>query len=526
MLVLLAGCGGGGADSGAGGNPNPPPPSIASIGVSPASASIGIGQTQPFTATAKDAHGNTMSGVTFSWSSDNAVVATVAATGLASGAGAGTVHISASASGITGSGTLQVSGSASSNAISSSFFGMTTTSPDDFPAVNIGALGHPSTFAWGWIEQSKGVYTWDGFDAQVEDARAHGLVDSNNTVNLVVTFGSTPGWAAADPSSCDVTNGVMLCTSPPAHIQDWIDFVTAVVNHYNGVTQPHIKYYELWNEANGSNYWTGTVADMLSLAQHAYPIIHSDPYSLLLTPSVTGPLGFGVSTGTSTWLTQYLDAGGSNYADVATFHGYVARTGVTPYPMPEQDSTSGCIPFLNCYGSVITRTNAFRALYDAHGLAGKPILVTEGSWGNNNVTDPDTQTAWLARWYVLQASLASQDNVQSVHWFAWGGGTWGNIETVSKTPTPAGLAYSQVYQWLVGASFGTPCSSDSNATWTCGLTRTGGYQAQAVWNTGGAATYNPPSQFTRYRDLQGNVSPVSGPVSIGIKPILLETGNP
>lgn len=526
LIVLLAGCGGGGGSSGgAGAQPPPPPPAIADIVVSPALAGIRVGQTQQFTATAKDASGNTLPGVIFTWSSKNTAVATVDRNGMTTAVGVGTADISAAAGSFTASGTIDVS-SVGSNAISSSFFGMTTTSPDDYPGVNIGALGHPATFAWGWIEQSKGVYTWEGFDAHVDNAKAHGLVDANNTVNLVVTFGSTPGWAAADPSSCYATKGVTLCTSPPANIQDWIDFVTAVVNHYNGVTRPHIKYYELWNEANGSTYWTGSVTDMVTLAHAAYPVIHSDPYSLLLTPSVTGPVGTGVSTSASTWLSQYLDAGGSKYADAATFHGYVARTGVTPYPMPEQDSTPGCTPFLECYGSVITRTNAMRVLFDLHGLAGKPIFVTEGSWGNNNVTDPDTQTAWLARWYLLYASLASQDNLLSVHWFAWGGGTWGNIETGSKTPTAAGLAYDHIYQWLVGATFTTPCASDSNATWTCGLTRAGGYQAQAVWNTNGATSYNPPSQFTQFRDLQGNVVPISGPVTIGIKPILLETGNP
>jgi hypothetical protein len=50
------------------------------------------------------------------------------------------------------------------------------------------------------------------------------------------------------------------CTAPPDNIQDWISFVTTLINHHNGVTAPHVKYYEIWNEANSSAFWTGSVA--------------------------------------------------------------------------------------------------------------------------------------------------------------------------------------------------------------------------------------------------------------------------
>ena len=38
-------------------------------------------------------------------------------------------------------------------------------------------------------------------------------------------------------------------------------------------------------------WWTGTTAQMVELAQAAYPIVHADPNSMLLTPSVAGPVG-------------------------------------------------------------------------------------------------------------------------------------------------------------------------------------------------------------------------------------------
>jgi hypothetical protein len=61
------------------------PGAVASILVAPASASVQTGATQQFSATARDQFGNTLSGVSYTWSSTAMGVATVSASGLASG---------------------------------------------------------------------------------------------------------------------------------------------------------------------------------------------------------------------------------------------------------------------------------------------------------------------------------------------------------------------------------------------------------------------------------------------------------
>jgi hypothetical protein len=94
--LFLAACGGGGA------------PTINSIEVTPATASKQVGQTQQFTAVAKDASGNPISGVTFTWSSSNTSVATVNNNGLATAVAVGSATITASAGGKSGTATLTV----------------------------------------------------------------------------------------------------------------------------------------------------------------------------------------------------------------------------------------------------------------------------------------------------------------------------------------------------------------------------------------------------------------------------------
>jgi uncharacterized protein (TIGR03437 family) len=412
----------------------------------------------------------------------------------------------------------------SNTPIPSTFFAMSANG-GNYPRVTIGTLAHQS-FAWPVIEPSRGKFNFQVFDNYLADAQAHGLVDpATNTVNMAMTLAAgTPGWAVADQKSCG--NNSAVCTSPPDSIQDWKDFLTAVIQHYNGKTQPHIKYYELWNEFNITLWWTGTDAQMLELGQAAHPIIHQDPYSLLLTPSVAGPVGTTSPASAVTAMTSYLQAGGFKYADGGAFHGYIAaQTGVDPFPFPEQDTTAGCKPFASCHGSIITIATQMRAVFDQNGLAGKPIFQTEGSWGNNTITDPDIQVAWLARYNLLQAGLHSALNLQMAAWFTWADPAfgWGDIATTSLEPTAAGLAYNQVYNWVVGATISQPCAGAANGTWTCTLTRPGGYVAQAVWNTQGSISYTPGASYTQYRDLAGNTKPImAGSVVIGANPILVE----
>jgi hypothetical protein len=136
--------------------------------------------------------------------------------------------------------------------------------------------------------------------------------------------------------------------------------------------------------------------------------------------------------------------------------------------------------------------------------------------------------AWLARWLLLQAGMSSSYNLRMTAWYTWGGGakqTWGDIETDTGAPTAAAYAYTQVFNWAAGATFAQPCSATPDGTWTCALTRPGGYRGIVVWRTTGNGTYVPGSDYVAVRDLAGNAAktdPAAG-VAIGAKPVLVET---
>jgi hypothetical protein len=145
--------------------------------------------------------------------------------------------------------------------------------------------------------------------------------------------------------------------------------------------------------------------------------------------------------------------------------------------------------------------------------------------------DLDAGAAFVARWLILQASAG----VQRAYWFMWDNGGnprgWGGMWDQNNGINKAGIAYGEVYKWLVGATFSKPCSGDHDV-WTCDLSRPGGYQARLVWNaahsydTRATSKYSVDKLFTQMRDLDGGRAPISGgSVAIGSKVVLLEGGS-
>src|SRR5439155_25313547 len=81
---------------------------VASVSVTPATASLAAGNTVQLTGVAKDAAGNTLSGQSFGWSSNNTSVATVSASGLVTSVTAGSATITATSGGLTGTSAVTV----------------------------------------------------------------------------------------------------------------------------------------------------------------------------------------------------------------------------------------------------------------------------------------------------------------------------------------------------------------------------------------------------------------------------------
>ena len=111
-LILAAGCGGGDSPGVMRPPPGPPPPPApvpTTVSVTPATASLtALGRTVQLAAEVRDQGGQVLTGVTVTWSSTNASVATVAANGLVTAVGRGIATITAAAGNATGSARVTV----------------------------------------------------------------------------------------------------------------------------------------------------------------------------------------------------------------------------------------------------------------------------------------------------------------------------------------------------------------------------------------------------------------------------------
>ncbi|HEY6769283.1 MAG TPA: hypothetical protein VI386_31445 [Candidatus Sulfotelmatobacter sp.] len=484
---------------------------------------------------------NLPAGVTAAFSpastSSNSTLTFTASSGAAPGSQ--NVTVTGTGNGTTETGTVELTifVPPPPGTIPTSFFALNNVNPGDDPAadgMSYGAIGHPIRLAWPYIEPSRGTFDFSLYDQYAAIAPREG--SNNNIAVMDLTLGMTPSWAVSDQRTCRVLpqiSTVSGCQAPPDNVQDWTDFITALVQHYNGSSsaRPYIKYYEIWNEWSvvdaDNGFWAGTIPQLVALEQSACAIIHAQAlnFSFVLTPSTVGPAATSNKSAPHS-LQQFFTAGGSNCVDGVSFHGNLGLITLNPFPLPGE----GCQQS-GCNGTIVQIVDSYRQIMNLNGLpAVVPLFDTEGGFEAANVSDNDQRAAWLAQFYVLQAGLFNADQLQWVSWFTWGApGVAGNIETGNRTPDAAGVAYNQVYNWLLGR-LPDPCTQNGKV-WSCGMTGAANYQAEIIWDdsqtcSGGNCTTSVqplPSWVTNARDLTGNqVSITNGTIPVGLKPIILE----
>lgn len=403
-----------------------------------------------------------------------------------------------------------------------------------------------SNFNWTNMDFWLGLAQQNGVDVLYDLSRTPSFAQCTAGDTICSLAGSASvACAYGPPTVTDPTEGGPGQCLPPSDLnadgtgtnQFWIDWVTAVAAHSKASTTAHIKYYEIWNEPSIAKSWQGTAAQLVRLTQDARCIIIGtncsslstysqtgiDPSAMITTPAYVGLTTSDPASDASFFMSQFLTQclGGSpcggQLVDIIAFHGYVGT-----------DPPENFVPEFNNLTGVLS------------GILGGPnklpVFNTEGSWNSvNPVTDPDQQAAWLSRYVLLQYSAG----VQKFYWYSWDGGTVG-LWTAASGTSKAGHTYGIMNMWLgkgttsgVATSTG-PCSAQGSI-YTCNYTRSGGYQALAVWdasqtcNAGNCttSTFDVPSKYVQYIDTTGTTTSLNGAttVNISLRPILLETGN-
>jgi peptidoglycan hydrolase-like protein with peptidoglycan-binding domain len=389
--------------------------------------------------------------------------------------------------------------------LSNTFFGLQTAYLGSWPSIPFGSVRlyeDAPQMSWADIETSRGQYNWGPLDSWLAAAGASGQ-------DVVYNLAFTPTWASGNPTqNChDAFNGTGLgCNAAPSDVGSgdnyWKEFVTALVNHSLASPTAHIKYYELWNEADTSTFYTGTTAQLVTLAQDAYTIIHAlDPTAVVLGPALAES-GSNLDT---TWLSSYYALGGQNYQDAVSIHPYI------------QSSDPSTLSTL--LAPLLTVMNTYN-------ISNQPIWATEDGPGTTALTDFQMK-AYLGTFYTL----AWSQNIARSYWFAYdGGGFQGSFAPLWDTSgvRPAGIAYTQLYGWLTGSSkpngsTSNPCYQTFDYTQHCLLTLSNGNPAEIVWNRNATTTITVNSSFTKYETLDDSLlHNISGStIDVGIEPVLL-----
>jgi Glycosyl hydrolases family 39 len=370
-----------------------------------------------------------------------------------------------------------------------------------WPSITFGSWRLWDTYTtWPDIESSKGRWNFENLDKYVALAEEH-------HVEVLLTLAFSPHWASTRAD--DKGYGPPGAAAEPKDIADWQNYVRTVATRYKG----RIHNYEIWNEPNLKGYYSGSAAQLVQLALVAYKTLKQiDPTIVVSSPPPTG-------ANSLSWFDEYLKAGGGKYADVIGYHLYV-----NPEPPEEM------VPLIEQVKQIMRND----------GVGDKPLWDTETGWAiqnrqsvvkpapgrgfNSVVLSEDVAAAYMARAFVL--SWAS--GVSRLYWYAWDNWNMGLVDRDGRTLKLPAIAYGEVENWLVGATM-TSCGSDAAGTWTCSISRNGGYRGWIMWNPTAIrqliklripATWH----VDQMRDLLGRVTPLSpgATVEVSYMPRLLE----
>lgn len=201
--------------------------------------------------------------------------------------------------------------------------------------------------------------SWEKYDQIVDLTEQYDL-------ELIVRLSNPPAWSRAAGDEIGTY-------APPDNVQDFADFVSAVVSRYKG----RVRYYQLWNEPNIYPEWGEqpiSPEDYVKLLKAGATAARAaDPDAVIIagalaaTIDLDGTVTAGRNFNDLLFLQRMYDAGAAPYFDIMAMQGYGLWSGPTDRRMQPR-----VINF--------SRNRFVRDLMVTNGDAAKPIWISEMNW--------------------------------------------------------------------------------------------------------------------------------------------------
>ncbi len=229
---------------------------------------------------------------------------------------------------------------------------------------------------WQDVELEPGNFDWYETDTYLTATDAEGL-------NVLLSVLTAPDWAR-EPG-VDLTH-----IGPPANVQDYANFVTALLRRYPG----QIHAIEVWNEQNLDREWTSTgglsAANYINLLRTAYQAIKAVDPGVIVVSGALSPTG--LSDGVHAYddfvyMDAMIAAGLLNYTDcVGAHHNGINLSPEYSYDSGYNDQAATFRgPFDNPHHSWSFRSTlqTYAAkIAQAPNSTGQKLCVTEFGWAS------------------------------------------------------------------------------------------------------------------------------------------------
>lgn len=350
---------------------------------------------------------------------------------------------------------------------------------------------------WNVLNPGNGSYNFNTLSHWLD------TIAQNQPRIVIYTFGWTPTWLTTVGCITKGCAGVPSDFDPTTGSPAFNNFVSQLVGYCNSnghCVKDYIQYFELWNEANSTTYWAGTVTQLYQMMKPAVGTIRTAiPAAKILTPPIS-------TAGTyKAWMQSWIGLEvGYRLSDFYAFHNYLADK------TPEQRIADGTVQ------------NQLYANFNTTGWTPLPWLVTETNYDPSTLAceTPTPYTVADCTGQILRWQLILNSNgAVNLSWYAW-------LNTMNEESS-----YEPAYYWMMhylqGGTLTAPCAFNNTIqAWDCPFTEGNSTLATFVWSPApNSPTFNVPAGYVDYVDMStGHVTPVSTgqPVTLGVEPYLFE----